>query len=88
MKHRVNLHGIWKFELECHYVDLFHDGKCTKSLIVHFFQWWSCFDVLLLKLNLVFDLEIWLVFTMFIGIFLLSFLNFLKVRYKLCSNVC
>jgi hypothetical protein len=24
---RGNFHGIYKLELECHYVELFHDGE-------------------------------------------------------------
>jgi hypothetical protein len=86
MKHEVNLHGIWKFESESHCVDLFHDYERTKILIVQFFGQPSCFDVLSSKPNLISN--IWLVFMMFINIFLILLMNFLKVGYKLCSNVC
>jgi len=44
--------------------------------------------VLLLKQDLVSNLEIWLIFVMNINIFLVSFLCILKVGYKLWSNVC
>jgi hypothetical protein len=46
MKHEVNLHGIWRHELECHYVDLFHNGEWAKFLVVQFFRWLNCIDVL------------------------------------------
>jgi hypothetical protein len=88
MKHGVNLHGIWKLELECHCVDLFHDGEWVKFLVVQFLRQQNCFDVLWLKPNLISNLEIWLVFTMFVNIFLVSPLSFFKVGYKLCLNVC
>jgi len=88
MKHRVNIHGIWKLELECHYVYLFHDGEQAKYLVVQFFLWLNYLDVLFLKPNLISDLEFWLVFTMFVIIFFQSLLSFFKVGYKLCLNVC
>jgi hypothetical protein len=87
MKHKVNLHGIWRLELECHYVDLFHDGEWVKFLLVQFFQWASCFDVLLSKPNLISNFEIWLVFMMFVNIFLVLPSNLFKAKYKLCLNV-
>lgn len=34
MKYKMDLHGVWKLELEWHDVDLFHDGEGTKYLIV------------------------------------------------------
>ncbi len=87
MKHGLNFHGIRKFELECHCVDLFHDGEHVKFLVVHFSWQPNCLNVLLLKPTLISNLKIWLVFTMFVNIFLLSPLSFFKVGYKLCSNV-
>jgi len=58
MKHGVNLHGILKLELECHCVDLFHNGEWAQYLVIQFFWRSSCFDVLLLKPNLISNLEI------------------------------
>jgi len=68
-KKHENFHRIYKFELEGHIIDLFHDGEWTvKSLVVQFLQKPNCLNVLLLKPNLISDLESWLVFMMFIGI--------------------
>jgi hypothetical protein len=74
--------------LECHCVDLFQDGKRAKFLVVQFFQRLNYLDVMSSKPNLISNLEIWLVFTMFINIFLVFPLSFFKVGYKLCLNVC
>jgi hypothetical protein len=87
IKHKMNFHGNWKFELKCHKMDLFHDDEWTKSLVVQFLWRLKCFDVLSSKLCLVSNLEILLVFAMFINIFLVMSLCLPKVGYKLCSNV-
>jgi hypothetical protein len=75
------------FELESHNIYLFHDGEWIKSLVAQFLLRLNYFDVLSLKLNLIYDLEIWLASAMFINIFLVTPLRFPKVGYKLCSNV-
>jgi hypothetical protein len=36
MKHMIDFCAIYKFELEGHNIDLFHDGEWTKSLLVQF----------------------------------------------------
>jgi hypothetical protein len=75
----MDLHGVWKFELEGHIIDLLCDSEWTKSLVVQFLQRPRLFDVLLLKPHLVSDLEIWLILVMDINIFLVSSLCLLKL---------
>jgi hypothetical protein len=36
MKHMMDFCGIYKFELEGHDIDLFHDSERTKSLLIQF----------------------------------------------------
>jgi hypothetical protein len=48
----------------------------------------SCFDVLSLELDLVSNLEIWLILVKYINIVLVSYLCLFKFGYKLCLNVC
>jgi hypothetical protein len=34
MKHRMDSHRIWKFELESHNIDLFHNEEWTKPVMI------------------------------------------------------
>jgi len=77
-----------KLELEGHNIHLVRDGEWTKSLVVQFLQKPSCFDVLSLKLDLVSNLEIQLIFVKYINILFVSDLCPFKFGYKLCLNVC
>jgi hypothetical protein len=82
MKYKMDFHGVWKLELEHHNIYLFYDGEWTKYLIIQFFQRSYYFNIMSSKPNLVSNLEVWLLFTMFINIFLVSSLQFFKVKHK------
>jgi hypothetical protein len=84
----MDLHGVWKLELKGHNTYLFANGEWIKFFVIQFLQRLCCFDILSPTPNLVFNLETWLFFELFVSkISLVLPLHFFKNRHKLCPNV-
>jgi hypothetical protein len=88
MKYKMELYRIWEFELKCHNVDLLHDDEWTKSLVIQFLWRLCCLNILLLKPNLVSNIENCLFLMMFVNIFVVHCLcAFSRLNTSCAQNV-